>query len=142
MIKKIIIMTICLLMVHALAYASCPKYVIGFQGTAQISVAGMRIPMVGAQVVLTTPEGQSVEKYTDANGKYRATLRINNCHEEIGLFTQSWSVKLDGTPAGFPVSRTCETEERFFCCSEQAYNQKVVKRCNLYYKLLDHVTGY
>jgi len=90
---------------------------------------------VGAQVDLTTPEGQSVQKFTDASGKYVAKMKINNCNEEIGLYTQSWSVKIDGNPAGFPQVKTCNSTERFFCCSDQYYDQRILKRCNLLYKL-------
>ncbi|MGB8992772.1 MAG: hypothetical protein WCD80_12020, partial [Desulfobaccales bacterium] len=63
--KKVLLLVVCMLVVPSLVLAACPKYELGFKGDAKACIFGITFPIVGASVVLTTPENPAISKVTD-----------------------------------------------------------------------------
>ena len=116
-----------------LAQQICPKYELGFKGDAKACIFGVTFPIVGASVVLTTPENGSFAKVTDAAGTYVVKGKVNNCTLPVGFYTQKWSVTIDAGSLGIPASKTCNASADFICCCEQCV-QSIIKTCKLLYK--------
>jgi hypothetical protein len=126
---------VCMLVVPSLVLAStCPKYEIGYKGDAKACIFGITFPIVGASVVLSTPEnGAVVTKVTDAAGTYCAKFKLNNCTMPVGFYTQKWQVVVDANSLGIPASKTCTAQADFICCCEQCV-QSIIQTCKLLYK--------
>lgn len=136
--KKLLLLVVCfLLVVPVLANAACPPYEIGYKGDATMCIFQITSGIIGASVVLSTPEnGVLVSKVTDAAGKYTVKAKINNCVEPVGFYTQNWQVDIDasaiiGNVAG--AKKTCKASADFICCCPQCV-QSIVKTCKLLYK--------
>ncbi|MGB8990908.1 MAG: hypothetical protein WCD80_02520 [Desulfobaccales bacterium] len=132
--KKVLLLVACMLVVPSLVLASngCPKYELGFKGDAKACIFGVTFPIVGASVVLTTPENQGISKVTDAAGTYVVKEKVNNCTLPVGFYTQKWSVTINAGALGIPASKTCDASADFICCCEQCV-QSIVKTCKLLY---------
>ena len=130
--KKVLLLVVCMLVVPSLVMAACPKYELGFKGDAKACIFGITFPIVGASVVLTTPENPGIYKLTDAAGTYVIKEKVNNCTLPVGFYTQKWQVVIDSTSLGLPASKTCTAQADFICCCEQCV-QSIVKTCKLLY---------
>ena len=133
--KKVLILVVCMLVVPSLVLAACPKYEIGYKGSAKQCIFGITGPIVGATVTLTTPENPAKVKLTDAAGTYLIKEKINNC-PGTGFYTQKWAVTIDATGVIGQVSngiKTCSAKADFACCCTQCV-QSIIKSCKLLYK--------
>ena len=130
--KKVLLLVVCMLVVPALAYGNgkCPKYEFGYKGDAKACIFGITFPIVGAKVVLTTPEFLTM--VTDAAGTYRISAKVNNCTNEFGFYHQSWKVTIDADALGIPAVKSCEAQADFICCCSQCA-QSIIKTCKLLY---------
>ncbi|MEJ2671851.1 MAG: hypothetical protein P8168_06545 [Deltaproteobacteria bacterium] len=133
--KKTLLLVLCfMLVVPALAYAQCPNYEIGYKGNAKACIFGITMPLPGATVQMSTPENGIVcDKVTDAAGKYTCKVKINNCANEFGFYTQQWSVTVDANILGIPLAKTCNAKADFICCCPQCV-QSIIKTCRILYK--------
>ena len=135
--KKVLILVVCMLVVPSLVLAACPKYEIGYKGTATSCIFGIPGVIVGASVQLSTPEnGVLVTKPTDAAGTYTVKHKVNNCTLPVGFYTQKWSVTIDATGVIGQVAtgiKTCSAQVDFICCCSQCV-QSIIKTCKLVFK--------
>jgi hypothetical protein len=119
MLKKVLIVTLFLLLLPTLCYALikpfCPPYQIGFQGRIWYP----NFPLEGFTVDLLTPEnGVVATAQADAAGNYVVKKFLNNCRGTVGSYIQRWSVRASFNALRF--AKTCSAWTNFYCCTSQS----------------------
>jgi hypothetical protein len=138
MLKKVIIAALALLLVPALCMAApCPNYEVGYQGNAKACMYGLTNPVPGVGVKLEVG-ALTINKVTDAAGKYTVKAKVNNCPgaadgTAIGFYTQAWQVTLDMGVGYAGLTKTCKASETFICCCPQCV-QSIIKSCSILFK--------